>query len=62
MTSSQAAVMRQAYAGLCWNKQYFGFDGGKWLNSGAKKLGHNFTYVMHQNYLCSNVFNGIQKQ
>jgi hypothetical protein len=32
ITPDQAAVMRQALAGMLWSKQYYYFDGGRWLD------------------------------
>ncbi len=31
LTDDEARVMRQAYAGMLWTKQYFGFDADRWL-------------------------------
>ncbi len=31
-TDEEAAVARQAFAGLCWSKQFFHFDVGHWLD------------------------------
>jgi hypothetical protein len=51
-TSSDAAnVMRQALAGMLWTKQYYGFDGHRWLEEhGANPLFPNSRYFRNQEW------------
>ncbi len=31
-TAEESRIMRQAFAGMIWSKQYYGYDVGRWLD------------------------------
>ena len=61
LTEDQKNIQRQAFAGLLWNKQYYHYDVGRWLNtsdgitpvSDERKQGrnHQWKYLKNQDIL-----------